>query len=165
MTKKKIKITLLVALVILFSGITVFYFYIKPYLAIRNAGPNSRTIYTGYVKIESISLPELKIKLEKQCPVTKNEPGFCQYRETTLPQYEKGVGLEIYPNGSWDFGPNSFFVVGDKLWKTDDIPGPPDPNKFKEGVRQDINKIGNILQIKEDSWKITKMEYPVDILY
>ena len=78
--------------------------------------------------------------------------------------FEKKIGVEIHPNG-FGWGPISFYLTEDKLWDTKDIPGSPDPDKFKEEVRKDISAIGNIVQIKENSWKITETKYPWTVIY
>ena len=130
--------------------------------------PYDRTLYTGYVEIEPMSLSEITAKLEEQgCHVYAHKdeatlPDYfarvCRYRET------KKNGVEIFPHGL-GYGPRSFFVTEDKLWTTKVLPGSPNPDKFKEAVRQDVSAIGNIVQIKENSCKITKTRFPWDVVY
>lgn len=164
--KKTIKIIFLV-LGILVVALMIFYFLVIRDVAPVNIVPSARTLYTGYVKIEPISLFDIKTKLEEQgCRIdnykgeTKNP---CRYQETIV-SYEKKNGIVVYPHG-FGWGPLSFSLTENKLWNIKDIPGPPNPDKFKEKVRQDINAIGNIVQIKENSWKIIETEYPWDVIY
>ena len=132
-----------------------------------NIVPNARTLYTGYVNIEPISLSNLKTKLEENGCHTNDfkDEGInpCRYRETNV-SYENKNGIVVYPHG-YGFGPMSFSLTENKLWDTKDIPGSPDPDKFKAEVRQDVSAIGNIVQIKENSWKITETKYPWDVVY
>ena len=129
-----------------------------------NIVPGARTLYTGYVKIEPMSLSDIKTKLEEQGCHSKGETANrCSYQETTV-SYEKKNGLVIYPHGH-GWGPISFSLTEDKLWDSKDIPGPPNPDKFKEEVREDVSAIGNIVQIKENSWKITETKYPWTVIY
>lgn len=129
--------------------------------------PNARTFYEGSVEIEPVSLSEIKTKLEALNCHTKEygdkKSNTCLYQETEISQL-KEIGIEIYPFGP-GFGPMSFFITGNKLFAEKDINGLPDPEKFKEGVRKDIASIGNIIQIKENSWNITKMTYPWTVRY
>lgn len=128
---------------------------------------NARTLYEGYVGIEPILLSEIKIKLEAQgCHINdyKGErTNRCAYRETKVTQLEEN-GIEIYPYGL-GFGLVSFYITENKLWADKDIPGSPNPNNFKEAVRQDVNSLGNLVQFKENSWKITRTKYPWTVIY
>ena|SRR3989344_4654030 len=161
--KKAIKIILLIL------GIIVLAFGVLYFLAVKgvspiNIVPGARTVYTGYVEIEPTSLSEIKGKLEERgCHVNGYKGGadgtvsFCLY-------VEKENGIEVYPRGM-GWGPLSFFLTQNKLSTVKDIDGPPNPNKFKEEVRQDVMDTGNIVRIKENSWKITKTDYPVTYIY
>src|SRR3989344_6969442 len=164
--KKTIKIILLVIGIIVVALIVLYFLVMKGAVPI-NIVPGARTMYTGYVKIEPMSLSDIKTKLEEQGCHTNDYKGEttnrCRYQETTV-SYEKNNGLVIYPHG-WGWGPISFSLTEDKLWDSKDIPGPPNPDKFKEEVRQDVSAIGNIVQIKENSWKITETKYPWTVLY
>jgi hypothetical protein len=137
-----------------------------PPLSVNNV-PNARTLYEGYVEIEPISLSAIKTKLKAQgCNISDYKGGItnsCIYREIEVAQFKEN-GIEIYPDG-YGFGPISFYVTENKLLAYKDIPGHPNPDKFKEAVRQDVHNLGDIVKIKENSWKITKMEYPWDVLY
>lgn len=130
---------------------------------------NARTLYEGYVGIETISLSEIKTKLETLGCHTIDyftegaAINSCMYKETEVIQLKEN-GIEIYPRGP-GFGPISFYVTGNKLWADKDIPGPPNPENFKAAVRQDVTSIGGIVKIKETSWKITKTEYPWTVIY
>ena len=84
-------------------------------------------------------------------------------RETEVSQLSEN-GIEIYPHGP-GFGPISFYVTENKLWADKDIPGRPNPENFKAAVREDVKTIGGIVIIKENSWKITKTEYPWTVIY
>lgn len=166
--KKVVKIILLV-LGIIVIGLTVLYFLVMKGVVPINIVPGARTMYTGYVKIEPISLSDIKTKLEAQgChgndykgDITNGNP--CRYQETTV-SYEKKIGIVIHPHG-FGWGPLSFSLTEDKLWNTKDISGPPNPDKFKAEVRQDVSAIGNIVQIKENTWKITETKYPWTVIY
>ena len=154
---------LLIILIVVLVGAVGYLILPKPPVNIEGA----RTLYNGYVEIEPISLSEIKTKLEGQGCHTNDYKGertnFCIYRETEVP-YFKEVGIEIYPHGP-GFGPISFYVTQNKLWADKDISGSPNPENFKEAVRQDVKDIGNIVKIRENSWKITKMEYPWTVIY
>ncbi len=78
--------------------------------------------------------------------------------------YEDKSGLVIYPHG-YGWGPTSFSLTEDILWNSKDIPGHPNPDKFKAKVRQDVSDIGNIIQLKENSWEITETKYPWTVIY
>lgn len=127
----------------------------------------ARTLYEGYVEIEQISLLEIKTRLEEQDCHTidykEERNNWCMYRETEVPFFKEN-GIEIYPHGP-GFGPISFYVTERKLWAGKDIPGSPNPDNFKAAVRQDVKDIGNIVKIKENSWKIIKSQYPWTVIY
>lgn len=161
--KKAIKIILLIVgiLIVVFGAL---YFLATKGVIPINIVPGARTVYTGYVEIEPISLSSIKTELEERgCHVNGYKGGadgtvsFCLY-------LEKEDGIQVYPRGMC-MGPCSFFLTQNKLSTVKDIDGPPNPDKFKEEVRQDVTDIDNIVQIKEDSWKITKTEYPFTAIY
>ena len=165
--KKALKIILLV-LGILVVGLIILYFLVICGVVPVNIVPGARTLYTGYVKIESTTLAEIKAKLEAQSchgPDYKGERtnNPCNYQEGII-SYEKKNGIIVSPHG-YGWGPLSFSLTEDKLWDTKDIDGPPNPDKFKEEVRQDVSAVGNIVQIKEDTWKITETKYPWTVFY
>ncbi|MDO8512805.1 MAG: hypothetical protein Q7S57_06040 [bacterium] len=146
------------------------YFLVLKGVISVNIFPNARTLYTGYVKIEPILLSEIKIKLEAQgCRVLgkkyeNNNTRLCRYGETIV-EYDKKNGLEIWPQGM-GFGPGFIiYMTSDKIWAEKDIFGSPDSSKFKDSVRRDVSKIGNIVSIKENTWKITKTKYPWTVIY
>ena len=132
-----------------------------------NETENARTLYEGYVSIENISLPETKTKLESQGCHTSDykgeRTGPCIYAEAKVSQSNED-GFLIYPHG-YGFGPLSFYVTTNKLGAEKDIPGAPDPEKFKAEVRQDVKQTGNVVTIKEGSWVITKTTYPWGVVY
>ena len=152
---------------ILIVALVILYFLVKKGVVPINIVPGARTLYTGYVKIEPISLSDIKIKLEEQGCHANDYKGetinLCTYQETAI-SYENKNGIVIHPYG-FGWGPISFSLTEDKLWDTKDISGPPDSNKFKEAVRQDVNTIGNIVQIRENSWEITEIKYPWMVIY
>jgi len=164
--KKTIKIILLVIGIIVVALIVLYFLVMKGAVPI-NIVPGARTLYTGYVKIEPMSLSDIKTKLEEQGCHGNDYKGEttnpCRYQEANV-SYENKNGIIVHPHG-FGWGPLSFSLTEDKLWDSKDIPGPPDPNKFKEEVRQDVSAIGNIVQIKESSWKITETKYPWTVLY
>ena len=167
--KKAIKIILLVIGIIILTFVVLYFLAVKGVSPI-NIVPGARTIYTGYVEIENISFTELKSKLEEQgCygmnykGERKNQNNYCIYEEK-VSYNTKENGIEVYPHGM-GFGPLSFFLTQNKLSTVKDIDGPPNPDKFKEEVRQDVADTGNIVRIKENSWKITKTEYPFTAVY
>ena len=164
--KKVIKIILLVIGIIVVALLVLYFLVMKGAVPI-NIVPGARTMYTGYVKIEPMSLSDIKTKLEEQGCHTNDYKGEttnrCRYQETNV-SCEKKNGLVIYPHG-YGWGPISFSLTEDKLWDSKDIPGPPNSDKFKEEVRQDVSAIGNIVQIKENSWKITETKYPWTVIY
>lgn len=167
--KKAIKIILLILGIIILAFGVLYFLSVKGVSPI-NIVPGARTIYNGYVEIEPISFIEIKNKLEalgcydpnnyKQ-GVSAEPVSNCQYQS----KINGGVeGIEIFPKGP-GFGPVSFNITKNKLSATKDIDGPPNPEKFKEEVRQDVMDIGNVVQIKENSWKITKTDYPFTAIY
>ncbi|MFA5023974.1 MAG: hypothetical protein WC523_03410 [Patescibacteria group bacterium] len=164
--KKAIKIIFLI-LGIIIVGLIILFFLVKRDVAPVDVVPGARTLYTGYVKIEPISLTNIKSRLEAQGCHEQDFKGEktnpCSYAETTI-SYEKKSGIVVHPYG-FGWGPLSFSLTEDKLWNTKDIPGSPDAEKFKEEVRQDVNAIGNIVQIKENTWKITETKYPWTVIY
>src|SRR3989344_3089412 len=159
--RKTVKVILLIlgAFVVVF--VALYFLATHGFLRI-NIVPNARTLYIGYVEIEPISFSEIKARLEERgCRAIdyEGEKNPCQYAETVASHYEEEVGIEVHPRG-FGFGPSSFFITENKLWDTKDIPGPPSPDKFKEAVREDLAAVGNIVRIKESSWKITEARYP-----
>lgn len=160
----KIK-TVLLIIGILIATLIVLYFLMlggKP----REIN-GARTLYEGHVQIEPVSLAVIKTQLEAQgCHVNNYEgkrDNPCMFRETGVPFFKEN-GLEIYPHGP-GFGPISFYLTINRLWADKDIAGLPEPNKFKEALRQDVKDIGNIVKIKENSWEITKTQYPWTVIY
>ena len=166
--KKAIKIIFGVLGIIIIAFVVLYFLVMRGMLSI-NIFPGARTLHVGYVKIEPISLSDIKTKLEKQGCHTNDYRGErispCVYEETIISyENEKKNGIRIYPNG-YGFGPLYFSLTEDKLWNITDFLGPPDPDKFKESTRRDVGAIGNIVQIKENSWKITKTKYPWTVVY
>lgn len=164
---KKIFKVILIITGILVVALTALYFLVMKGIVPVNVIPGARTLYEGYVEIETISLSEIKAKLEEQgCHINdyKGEAtSRCRYQETVVP-FDKKNGVVIYPNG-FGWGPISFYVTENKLWDTKDIPGSPNLDKFKEEVRRDVDAIGDIVRIKENSWKITETKYPWTAIY
>ena len=127
---------------------------------------DSRTLYAGSVKIEPLTLLDIKERLEKQGCHTfiPDDPNVgCRYQEITTTQ-TKEKGIEIFPRGP-GWGPLSFTVTETTLYATKDIPGRPDFKKFKAEVREDVVAIGRIFTLQEDSWGKIKTTYPWDVLY
>lgn len=157
----------LIAIVIV--AIAVFYawsFFRAP--SGRRVTEGSRTLYTGFVAIEPVSLDALRELLDTNGCRGENieNPSECWYSYVKeVPAGEKR-SMEIFPHGlGW--GPLSFAVTEDnRLLATKDIPGPPDIEKYKAAVRKDIAdaKLG-ILVITEGTWKLTKTTYPWDVMY
>lgn len=156
-----------VLVVVLLLGILVvsLHFYSKS--GEPRPTKDSRTVYDGYVDIESLSAEDLMERLEKQgCrPFDVDEahnPG-CRFHRTIDEPPEK-EGVQIFPHGP-GFGPVSFIVTETRLWTWEDIAGPPDEEKFKTAVREDVMAIGNIISLRENSWKLLRVDYPVDYVY
>lgn len=164
---KKIVQNVLLVLVLIVVFATSYFLTTKQRTDTIDVIPNARTLYEGSVEIEPVLLSEIKTKLEVLGCRTKEyrdkKRNTCLYQETEIPGL-KETGIEIYPLGP-GFGPMSFFVTENKLLAEKDIIGLPDPEKFKEDVRQDVASIGNIIQIKENSWNITKTTYPWTVRY
>ena len=138
-------------------------FLANPVLA---ESPNSRTFYDGYVEIERTSIPDIKAKLDGQgCHfwIAKKYDEYhgCLYTETN---YENDAAIQIYPHGGC-FGVCSFYLTENKLVASKDIAGKPNLENYQKEIRQDLKNIGNIVMIKEDSWKNIKMKYPWDVVY
>ena len=113
-----------------------------------NVVPGARTLYEGEVGIEPVGFSSIESEL-------KARNIYYRVRED---------GLEICPRGV-GFGPVCFLLTQNTIKASQDIPGVPDKEKYKEEVREDVGRIGNILRIKENSWKITKTEYPFTAAY
>ena len=145
--KRSIKIILLV-IVVGAVGYTGFVFLAAKGVVPINVVPNARTLYEGQVNIEPVVLSEIEKLL-----TAKNV-----HHINTVER------IEIYPHGP-GFGPLSFTLTETLIKAQKDIPGTPDPEKYKEEVRQDVRDIGGILSIKENSWKITKTTYPFTAIY
>lgn len=160
----KVILSVFGVIIVAFAGL---YFFAMKGAVPDGAKSDARTRYEGYVEIEPVSLPEIKAKLDALWCHTGDYEGkrinWCVYRETKDTPL-KGEGIEIYPQGP-GFGPVSFYVTENKLWADKDIPGSPNQEKFKEAVRKDVEKTGNVVKIKEDSWKITKTQYPWTVIY
>jgi hypothetical protein len=140
-------------------------------MAKRNPPPievkGARTLYSGYVKIEPISLADLKTELERlgcrRFGDTTRTESPCNY-ELHFVAADKKQSIAIFPLGP-GFGPVSFTVEEDRISASEDIPGLPDPSKFKAEVRKEVSFLGDILKIRENSWKITKTTYPWTAIY
>lgn len=128
---------------------------------------DSRTLYQGYVSIAPVSLSDIKAKLLAQGCQQIGYRGAakskCRFQETTVYALNE-PGIEIFPTGP-AFGPLSYYITANKIWAEKDILGSPNPDLFKQEVRQDVAATGTIVTILENSWKITKMEYPWDAEY
>jgi hypothetical protein len=140
-------------------------------MAKRNSPPTevrgARTLYSGYVKIEPISLVDLKTELERlgcrRFGDTTRTDSPCNYEVHFIAADQK-ENIVIYPRGP-GFGPSGFIVAEDRISATKDIPGLPDPSKYKAEVREDVSFLGDILKIRENSWKITETIYPFTAVY
>jgi hypothetical protein len=165
--KKAVKIILLAICTLIVAFGALYFLVVKSVVKI-NIFPNARTLYTGYVKIEPISLSDIKVKLEAQGCRTQDYKGetvsSCRYRDVEKIPFEKKTGIAIYPYG-FGWGPMSFYITEDTLWDVQDILGSPRREKFEQEVMQDISAIGGIVQIKEGSWKITELKYPWTVSY
>jgi hypothetical protein len=129
---------------------------------------DGRTLYEGYVDIMPVELVTLETQLQSQgCfdgTTNANWPtNACVYKRVNPPAgFPKG--LEIFPHGA-GFGPVSFYLTSSRLSLTKDISGVPDMEKFKQAVRNDIEYIKNIVTAKEDTWTLTRNEYPWTAVY
>jgi hypothetical protein len=130
--------------------------------------PTRRTCYSGFVEIEPVLLSELRTRLETQgC----RDIGFqgetasaCRYKEAQAPQSNESC-IEIFPEGAFGMGPIAFWVSEGRIWVYKDLFGPPNPEDFKEAVRKDVETIGRIVRIKEDSWTIIESHDCTDVVY
>ena len=148
--KKAIKIILWI-IGILIVALAVLYGIVR-----LNMSSDSRTSYGGSVRIEPVSLEEIKASLDKQgCNFNDYKEGAlssCIYQESDA-SYERSYGKKgilVYPGG-FGWGPTSFYIAEDTLWDSADISGSPDVDRFKEVVRRHAHFIGDIVQIKEDT--------------
>ena len=130
------------------------------------AGSGARTLYEVFVMINPLQLSVLKSRLEGrgclynyQGEITNN----CIFADSKIVKLNEN-GLEIFPHGP-GFGPVSFIITDSKIWAQKDLDGTPDKEKYKIEVREDIENLGNIVQIMEDTWQFTKIEYPWNVIY
>jgi hypothetical protein len=159
--KKTLKI-ILVVVVVSVLGYAGFYLLASKGIMPIQVVPGARTLYEGQVEIEPISLSELKTKLEGIGCWSGNYQGAtnpCWYGI-----HDDSVSISVYPHGR-GFGPLSFTITGNTLKAQKDIPGTPDPEKYKVEVRKDVKDAGGAVTIKEDTWEITKTTYPWDVIY
>jgi hypothetical protein len=128
----------------------------------------TRTMYIGYVEIEPITLSRLESKLDSlgcyEMAYQGESTSRCRYAEVQVPELNE-PGIKIYPRGPIGMGPNAFWVTESKIWASKDLFGLPDPEVFKAAVRTDIESIGNIVEIREASWTITKTADATNIVY
>lgn len=135
-------------MVVIVVGYGGFYFLASKGIVPVNVVPGARTLYEGQVSIEPVSLEQTKIQL----------------KEKNIYYAVEGETIVVYPHGQ-GWGPLSFTLSKNTIKVTKDIPGTPDPEKYKEEVRQDVKDVGGIITIKENTWKITKTTYPWTVLY
>ncbi|MBI2631179.1 hypothetical protein HYW73_03145 [Candidatus Nomurabacteria bacterium] len=155
--KKSVKIILSIIAIILVVVLYFMFFH------------RARTFYTGYVSIETIPLADIAENLEKRgCNSPSRQSGgsddslrYCTY---DLVNRNNENAINVSPRGI-GFGPRSFTLTTTKLYTSKDIAGFPWTNKFKEEVRQDIADTGNFIKIKENSWEITEIKYPITRVY
>lgn len=128
----------------------------------------TRTAYWGYVEIEPVSLSELKRHLDSigchEIGAAGESTFPCRYKEAKV-LHSDDMGIEINPSGFKAMGPVSFWVTERRLWAGKDLPGSPDPEKFKDAVRDDVRGIGSIVRIEEDSWMILETWDVTDAVY
>jgi hypothetical protein len=150
-SQRGIILPIVIALIVIVSVVTIAWYY-KNSKEIEGA----RTLYTGEVEIEPMDKLTLRSQLDfAGC----NKPAallICH-------ELDNG-GVEIYPDGP-GFGPLSFTILGNKIFATKDIDGKPDIEKYKAEVRKDVEAIGNIVEIKENTWKLTETKYPWTVMY
>lgn len=136
--------------------------------SMRQGTAKTRTMYNGYVEIEPIALPRLESKLDSlgchEMAYQGESTSRCRYTEVQVPELNE-PGIKIYPNGPVGMGPNAFWVTESKIWASKDLFGLPNPEDFKEAVRKDIESIGNIVEIREATWTITKTADATNIVY
>lgn len=165
--KQKGKVILLIFAAILVIVGMVYVLVVRGTVQVQLV-PGARTLYSGYVEIEPVSTEAIKTKLEQLgCgfnTYSKRTNGeYCMYEKAKEPE-NFGEIINVYANGP-TFGPSGFEIAEDRVWAGKDIPGPPNPEKFKEEVRQDVQVLGSLVVIKENSWKITEMKYPWTVIY
>jgi len=133
-----------------------------------NLIPNSRTLYEGYIEIEHTDLTEIKARLiTNGCqPLSQtglNEDNLCLFQEKYLEKIRRDV-IEVFPRGQ-SFGPNSYYIIPDRIITIKDIPGPPNPKKFYSEVKEDIHLIGNVVTHKSETYHLDKIIYPWTVIY
>jgi len=122
---------------------------------------NQRFLYQSYVSIEPTSLDVIEQRLINFGCEQLTDKQLADFNTTQECHYKKGaIGtgpyLLIYPKGLGGFGsPLSYSITQDnKLHSSGGLPGPPDVEKFKQSVRDDVALVGNPITIQEDSWVI-----------
>ncbi len=145
---KKVFKVIFIIVVVIVVGYGGFYFLASRGTVSVNVVPGARTFYEGQVSIEPVSLEQIKIQLKEK------NIYYAVDKETII----------VYPRGQ-GWGPLSFILSKNTIKATKDIPGTPDPEKYKEEVRQDVEAIGGMITIKENTWRITKTTYPWTVLY
>ena len=169
--KKTIKIILAVVGILIVALVILYILVMRGVVPVDI--PYDRTRYTGYVQIEPLSLSEIKIRLENNgCHPIGYRPhdyqgeteSLCRFKEVTV-RFDNQNGIEIYPGAEGSWGPTSFYLTEKKLWASKDITGSPNLDKFAREVRQDVQDIGEIVQIRENSWTLTETIYPGAVTY
>ena len=145
--KNTFKIILLIVAIAV-AGYAGFYFLASKGIVPVNVVPGARTLYEGQVSIEPVVLADIEAELK-----AKN-----------IYHAMDGETIVVYPHGQ-GWGPLSFTITKNTLKATKDIPGTPDPEKYKEEIRQDVRDVSGIVTIKENTWKVTKTTYPWTVIY
>lgn len=165
--KKFLKILILIIVLLIFLAFAIRFLSIRGVIS----HPDARTVYRGSVEIEHISIEKIKEELMKHGCVDSEGMNVseldCYFHYINSGELKDKVptnSLAIYPRG-WGWGPVFFSLSENKMWATKDIEGSPDKEKYKEEVREDIEYIGNIVTIKENTWEFEKIEHPVTYVY
>ena len=116
--KKTLKIIFLIIVVII-VGYGGLYFLASKGIVPVNVVPDARTLYEGQVNIEPVSLVNINTQLK-----AKNI------------YHTVGTNsIEVYPHGP-GFGLLSFTLTENFIKASKDIPGTPDPEKYKEEIKE-----------------------------
>jgi hypothetical protein len=167
MNKFKLTLIILTALILLVAS----FYYFNFFGFVGQMGiDNSRTGYSGYVKITSVSLVEVQKKLQDfGCwnQNNKDKYGNPILTESVSKSCTFSLvdgTLYVDPQGSC-MGPCGIIIRTDRVEAGKDIPGRPNTSLFKKEVRKDIGDIGGVVTIDERSWHIDDIIYPLTVVY
>ncbi|WP_437505871.1 hypothetical protein [Sorangium sp. So ce1099] len=115
---------------------------------------SQRYLYTGEVRIEPVAVEALLEQFVRSGCVRLPSAQVSSGCVVGIQEGSSPARLVVYPKGDGCFGPCQFWIDGQKLYAHKDIKGWRDDDDFKDAVRADVRKLGNLVTIVEDTWSV-----------